>query len=1427
MKYIISLLTFVAALSAVAQRGKDNDYTVTATNTVVNTYANLTANAAVGATSISVNSNAMSGGAFAGNLAAGDLILIIQMQGASMDIDLTIPTDPVWGPGVYTTPNGHTWDGSWPFFAYKWGQITQYNNSGKFEQVEVRGVSGSNTILLQCGLQHNYTSAGRVQIVRIPRFQNLTLNTNTTMVPTLWNGTTGGIVAVEVNGNLILNSNSRISASAYGFRGGVTTGQVGNTGGNTVSANGAGNGDTFLGSNLGAYGGRKGEGIGGNSTDYIALYSEFGRGAPANGGGGGGTQNSGGGGGANVGVGTYTGKGIPNPTYNTAWNLEMAGFGGSTSPGGGRGGYAYSTSNQDANVTGPNNTAWGGNARKVNGGLGGHALVADATRIFMGGGGGAGDQDSGQGGAGGRGGGIAMVTVYGTISGSGIIEADGAVGQKTNPNNQGTSSFPTSNQKKGNDGAGGGGGGGSVYVKNMNAIPATITLSARGGNGGIHDLTICCGASAEATGPGGAGAGGSISLTSGTPSQIVTGGNAGTSNSAHVPEMVVNGATNGGLGISGQAAPTFNITANGATICSGNTANLTASVTGTAPGTVNWYTQQFGGAVIATGASYITPVLTATTTYYVGICPGTFRIPVTVTVNPSPIISGTAVITNAGCTTPGSVTGLTASGGTGTLTYTWNGVSSTGPTLTNAAAGNYILTVTDAAGCSVQSGPHTIVGTGGPTINSTNVLIANEICNGTLGSITGITATGTGLTYSWSPSGGANLNTTSLPQGNYTLTVTDNVGCIATAGPFTVNFVPGPTINATGLIADEFCDQSNGSITGITANGNGLSYSWTNGGGSALDANGLSAGSYTLTVSDINGCIASQGPILIDNIAGPSIDLSNLVLTNENCSQGDGAISGIIVSGGTPAYTIAWTGSASTNLDLASLNAGSFSLTVTDQAGCVDQAGPFDIQNVGGPVINATNVNVVNMACDGTPGAITGISATGTDLAYQWTNGGGTTLDANGLSAGSYSLTVTDGNGCSVSTGPYSITAPNFISIDITNMVLTQTACTSNTGSVSGITYSGGGTGITVSWSNGANTLNLSGLGMGSYTLTVSDDQGCSDQETVEILMNNAPNIDLTGLIVEDGHCSQADGSIAGITVSGGTPAYTYLWNGNNTLNTLDLNTIQGGNYVLVVTDAAGCSDTETIIVNDVAAPQITDQALIVAQPTCTSFGSISGLAVAGEAPFDFVWSGDTLFTLDINLLPPGSYTLTVTDNFACSSVYGPIVLTPPAGPTAAFVYSPAAPNEGDLITFTNTSSGAGPLSSTWTIETETFTTTDAQYAFALEGTYLVVLQVIDVNGCIALTQQVVSIFGELTIPNVITPNGDNVNETFEVQGLKPNTGLVILNRWGNVVFETDNYQNDWNGSDAGGNMLTEGVYTYLLQPENDSPKHGFVHLMR
>lgn len=1667
--YKLFVVVVFAPLFTFSQRGKDAAYnTVSGLNTIVNTYTTLTANATAGSNSITVNNNAMSGGAFAGNLAPGDLILIIQMQGASMDIDITVSTDPSWGPANYVTPYDHTWDGLWASYAHEFGRVLNYNNAGKFEQVEVRSVSGTNTIVLQCGLQNNYTVSGRVQIVRVPRFQNLTINSNASIVPPAWDHTTGvgGVVAIEVNGNLTLNANSRISATALGFRGAVAD-NTGLTGSNTVSSP-AGVGSTFLGSFQATQGARKGEGIGGFTPEYDAKYSRYGRGAMANGGGGGGYQNAGGGGGSNIGSGTYSGKGVPNTAYNAAWNLENAGFGGSASPGGGRGGYSYSTTNQNAAVTGPNNTAWNGDARKINGGLGGHALAYDATRIFMGGGGGAGDQDSGQGGAGGNGGGIVMVTCYGNISGTGVIESDGANGQKTNPNNQAPQVSPTAAQRKGNDGAGGGGAGGSIYIKNVNPIPATIGLNARGGNGGNVDLTFFfSGATQEGNGPGGAGAGGAIAFSSGSPTQLVTGGTAGTTNSNQLTEMPVNGATNGAPGVASLPAPVFNITPNNLTVCAGSPITLSVSTTGTLPGTLNWFTTPFGATPIAgaTGTTYTpSPAPTTTTTYYVGVCPGTFRVPVTVTINPNPIISGTPIITNAGCTVPGSIAGLTASGGTGTLDYTWNGISSVNANLSNVGPGNYTLVVTDDNGCTASSGPHTITGTSGPIINTTNLVVNNQLCNGTLGSITGITATGNSLTYSWSPSGGTALNATNLTAGSYTITATDNVGCTASAGPFNVAFVPGPSVNTSSLVVtDETCSLNNGSITGITASGTGLSYSWSNGGGSALNASNLNTGSYTLTVTDINGCVATAGPYALvdqtapiinasgvivtdencgqgnggisgisvsggapalsyswtntsqttlaisnlsagsytltvsdqngcnvqsgpytvlntggpvfnasnvtitdvsclgtqgsitgitatgigleylwlpsggtsldatglaagnytiaatdDNgcvaysgpytvgtIVGPSIDasalietdescslsngsltgilasgnglsyswsnsggnnidatnlsagaytltvtdvngctatagpytlvdnsgpvvnVSNVIITDEHCGQGDGMIVGIDVTGGNPSLTYSWDNSSETTVDLFDISAGTYNLTVTDQLGCTATAGPFTVNNIAGPSINETNVQISNVLCDGTPGSISGLTASGQGtLTYSWTNSGGSNPDAFNLIAGSYTLTVTDGFGCTDIAGPFTVASPSQIVIDETAMIVTQSSCTTNDGTISGITFSGGNN-PTISWSNGPSVLNQSNLGPGSYTLTISDAQGCSDQLIVNITTVNGPIIDNTGLVVTAAHCGQWNGSISGLTVSGGTPSYFYEWNGNSTLNTLNIATVASGNYTLVVTDAAGCTDSETIIISEVGGPVINANAINVIQPGCLSGGQISGIIAAGEAPLTYNWTNSLSPTLDQNNLNAGSYTLTVTDNYGCTANYGPVVLNEPNVPNANFTWLPASPDVNVQVNFDNGSTGNGPLTSVWSIDGTAVTAENTEYTFTSEGVYPVTLVITDANGCVDQITYNVEIFGQLVIPNVVTANGDGVNDLFIVEGLKPNTSLVIFNRWGNIVLETDNYLNDWNGDDLNGFRLLDGVYTYILTPENDQPKHGFVHLVR
>jgi gliding motility-associated-like protein len=1671
------LLGFLAIspIIAVAQRGKDLNYTVTTSNDIVNTYTALTSNATAGATSISVTSNALSGAHFTGNLAAGDLILIVQMQGASMDIDLTNTT--------FTRPAAYVWDNTWTQSNAKvaeWGKILAYNNCGKYEQVEVLSVSGATTINLSCALQNTYTSSGHVQVIRVPRYNNLTLNAASTIIPATWNGTTGGVVAVEVNGTLTMTATSKITASGKGFRGGMTSStlsspavQAGGLGSCTPHTNGPGNGGTQIGSAIDDEGGRKGEGIGGYEAEYIAQYSNYATGAPANGGGGGGYQNAGGGGGANIGASTtYTGKGVPSSSYAAGyWNIELAGFATSSSPGGGRGGYSLSGANQDALTVGPNNAAWCPNAsttdaRRENGGLGGHPLTYDATRMFMGGGGGAGDQDNAQGGSGGSGGGIVFVQAYGTITGTGTFEANGAVGLNSNPTGQATALFPSSSNKKGNDGAGGGGAGGMVIVKNSTALPATITINANGGAGGNHNLTLYNAAiSSEASGPGGGGAGGGIAYTSGSPIQTVTGGANGTSTSSQVSEFTANGATNGAAGISGNIITTYNITASNQTICSGSPVTLTATTTGTLPGTLSWYTTQFGGSPVATGTTYTpSPAPTTTTTYYVGVCPGSFRVPVVVTVNPKPTIAGTAVLTNPTCYTAGSITGLTVSGGTPSYTYSWNGTATPGMNYTNIPAGTYNLTVTDALGCTATSGPHTLVGTSGPIINSTAVVITNQSCNGTLGSITGITATGTGLsyswsnsggsalnasglsansytltvtdgngctatsgphvvgltagpsvnaagvtltnptcgnnngsitgitatgtslTYAWSPSGGAALNASSLGAGSYSLTVTDGNGCTATSGPHALVAVAGPTVNASAVsvvnencglgngsvsglvvnggtptityawsntaqttlslsnlsagsysltvtdgngctatsgpytilnsggptinttnvaIQNELCNGTLGSITGITATGTSLTYAWTNGGGSslnatnlvagsysltvtdgngctanvgpysvgftagpsvnatavvlqnatcgnnngsitgitatgtsltyawspsggnALNASSLAAGSYTLTVTDGNGCTATSGPHVISVIAGPTVNSTNVVLTPENCGQANGAISGLVVNGGTPTLTYAWTNTAQTTLNLSNLSAGSYALTVTDGNGCVANAGPFSVSNAGGPSLNELNAVVTDISCTGTLGSITGITSTGTSLTYAWSNGGGSSINASNLNAGTYTLTVTDGNGCSTVSAPYTIDAPIPLAIDASNMMTMPTGCAANTGSITGIVVTGG-VNPTYSWTNSsATTLDLSNLAAGSYTLTVNDDQGCTDNLAVSITVMNAPTISTATMVVSDEHCNQADGSITGIMVNGGTPGYTYSWNTTPPTLTANLSNVASGTYTLTTTDAAGCTDTETVTINEVGGPVIDLTTAVIVQPTCAVNGSISGITVTGVNPYSYTWTGTAQTTLDITNLAAGSYALTVTDNNGCQTTGTAIVLTAPAGPSIEFVWSPTAPNIDETVVFTNTSTGTGLTNPVWTIDGQNLTTTDITHVFTVAGSYVVTLTEQDANGCIGTSTQTIIVYDELVIPNVITANNDNVNDKFEISGLKPNTQVIILNRWGDVVFTSDNYLNDWGGKDSSGQLLTDGVYTFIVSTVEGKKYHGFVHLIR
>ncbi|HEY6558805.1 MAG TPA: hypothetical protein VI072_16085 [Polyangiaceae bacterium] len=470
--------------------GIDGPETVTLPNTVVNRYTALAQNAAAAATSLQVQSAAaLADGSDA--LASGDLLLVMQMQGASIN----------------TTANSAAW-----------GQITSLGGAGLYEFAEVRAVNAAtNTITVSCGLRNSYGVSGQVQVIRVPQYTTLTVAASASLTAPPWNGTTGGVLAVHAQSTVQLNG--ALDVSGRGFRGGPSDNTSASSAVNTI----------LWASADAAAGGRKGESVAGLST-------LFGRGAPANGGGGGNAHNAGGGGGANARRGgAWTGQGVFDLSVTggtAAWLLDPN-YSATGSEGGGRGGYTFSSDNRNALTLAPGNALWDGNARRERGGLGGRPLDNDpGSRLFPGGGGGAGDGNNAHAGRGGNGGGIVIV-LAGSVTGAGQIRANGETGVLANSTAGGSAS---------GDAPGGGGGGGSVVVRATTV--QGFSVQARGGAGGNQLIDN----DDEAEGPGGGGGGGYVAISA-TTTADVRGGPAGTTSSPALAEFPVNGATRGGEGL--------------------------------------------------------------------------------------------------------------------------------------------------------------------------------------------------------------------------------------------------------------------------------------------------------------------------------------------------------------------------------------------------------------------------------------------------------------------------------------------------------------------------------------------------------------------------------------------------------------------------------------------------------------------------------------------------------------------------------------------------------------------------------------------------------------------------------------------------------------------------------------------------------------
>ncbi len=623
---------------AVDLTGQTGALAVTTANTIVNQYGVLAANAAAGATTITVTNpgDFTATGPFATALAAGDLLMIYQPQGATIDATDTAT----------------------------YGNVTVLGSAGRYELVHVTAVAGPLiTLETGCGgLKAAYTTAGATEVIRVPQLTTLAISGAGSITARPWDGARGGVVAIQAQTSAAIGG-AGIDVSGRGFRGGaaddVTTGPPGTT---TIR------------SPSNATGAEKGESIAGFEALYDSAFNgRYGRGAAANGGGGGDAHNAGGGGGANGNTNNaWTGAGVMSAAVvgAAAWNLDpdfvANGNARTNSSGGGRGGYTYSGADQDALAVAPGTASWAGDSRRDVGGLGGRPVANDpATRLFLGGGGGAGDGNNEAAGPGGAGGGLVLL-IAPTVTGAGAIAANGANG--------------TDAMHNPGDAPGGGGAGGTIVVAS-NALSG-IAIHANGGIGGNQTLQ----AALEAEGPGGGGGGGFVAMSGGALAATATGSLGGTTNAPTLAEFPANGATSGATGIANGVVTTLS-----ACVIDDLSIANTDGKASVVAGTVDTYTVTVAnaGADVVAGAT-VTENFPATLTGVTwtcvasagGSCPamGSGNIAATITI----ANGGTVVFT---------ITGTIAPSATGTIATTATVAAPAG--VTDPGAPNNTATDTD------------------------------------------------------------------------------------------------------------------------------------------------------------------------------------------------------------------------------------------------------------------------------------------------------------------------------------------------------------------------------------------------------------------------------------------------------------------------------------------------------------------------------------------------------------------------------------------------------------------------------------------------------------------------------------------------------------------------------------------------------------
>jgi hypothetical protein len=729
----------------------------------------------------------------------------------------------------------------------------------------------------------------------------------------------------------------------------------------------------------------------------------------------------------------------------------------------------------------------------------------------------------------------------------------------------------------------------------------------------------------------------------------------------------------------------------------------------------------------------------------------------TLTVNSLP----TSTATNSGPHCVNQTINLTAGGGT---SYGWSGPggfssNQQNPQLiaTSAANGTYTVTVTDNNGCSTSASTNVVV-------NPLPIPIAGSNSPVCVGGIIGLTTSG-GVSYVWSGPVAYSSNvqnpirTNATPSmgGTYTVTVTNNFGCSASAS---TNVVVNPTPAVTAVANPVSCfGDSTGSVSVSAQNGAPFSYLWSNG-ATTQSINNLPAGNYNITVTNSFGCTATT----VANVNQPlAVVTASLVVTNVSCNGGSNGSIGVNSSGGVAPYNYSWTGNGTGGNPRTNLAAGTYTVTVTDANGCTTSA----TGTVGQPAPLTANADSIPVNCNGLAdgGAFVSFISGGTPpFTYLWSNGA-TGSSTTGLTTGTYTVTITDANGCQVSAGTV-VTQP--AAITLSAQVTSVTCNGGNNGSID-LTVSGGTSPYTYLWSNGSNVQDPSGLVAGTKSVTVTDANGCT---AISSWVVNQPTVLILNISTTSATCLGNGNGSASVSVSGGNPPYSYSWTGGGTNNSINA---PAGNYTVTVTDGNGCQALALATIG--TAVPVTASAVVTPISCYAGNNGAIDLTVTGVSPFMYVWSNGAT-TQDITGLGWGNYTVTITATNGCIHTQS-FALVQPAPLTASASATNALCFGGLGSATVLATGGTGNYTFAWSPQGGTGSSANNLPA----GAYTVT--VTDANGCslqantvVTQPSQMLAVISNQT--NIACAGNSNGSATASVVGGTPFSGGSYNFLWSN-----------------------------------------------